>query len=533
MPETELAADESQPVRHDVELDIWIVGLFDVLGFKNMYRRLGPHAMHELYQELIKCVQESVETTAVGMRGLASGEKSPLVFHFKLGAAHFSDTIMLWAPLTPTHISPFLARCADLVAEAIKRGVPLRGAIAAGEAILDTDEGTYLGTPIIDAARLERAQDWIGVSLAHTCTALLQHVDSDLVLPYTPPCKPGARVLHAGVVLDWPRRVRNTATFDVAAAIRKMNSSSRYAKYYDNTESFIRHSEKRHDWNRDQRIPIVMGALRRAILRQGCGNEPLPGEAKAILQTIESADPSGPLIALCFRAIAQGHDLPTEASSLPAESREFLEQLQQVCSGPMIDIDAALLSALEARSGVRACDAHLLKALDPTNDRDEYWSSCVPFVQAVADGKPLPPIPPDLPPELGEVMENVQRAANGESMPIDLEALIAGVIWCNTTHSDLSEENHSRIKALRRVGLPWGDLADFLEAVAHREDVQPDLSKFDEVVLSTIRVVNQLLAWQKAVRYSFTEAVSRNPSLPVSSHELVAVVSALGAQNLS
>ncbi len=501
---------ESHVFSQGSELDAWIVGLFDVLGFENMYRRLGPQAMHRQYAELMECVQGSVETTAVGMRAVTSDGESPVLFHFKLGAAHFSDTIMLWAPLTPMHISPFLARCADLVGEAARREMPLRGAIAVGEAILDTDEGTFIGKPIIDAARLERAQDWLGVSLSRTFASLLQYVDSDLVLPFTPPCKPEMGLLHVGVVLDWPRRLRASESCDVVSVIRKMRGPSRYDKYYDNAELFAIHSQKQQDWNRDKRIPVVMGALRRAIIRQACDNEPLPEEAEAMLQAMESGGGEGLGVALCLRAVGQGHDLPAAASALPAEPLEFLERLREVCGGRMLDIDAALLSALEARSGVRPRDEHLLTALEPSGDCDDHWRSCVPCVAAIAEGQPLLPIPTGLPPELEQAMDNAYNAAEGESMPIDLETLVAGVMWCNTMRTELTEEQLSRIEVLRRAGPPLEDLAAYLDAVAHREDVQPNLSQFDEGVLSTIEVVDKALAWQKAVRCSFTEAASRH-----------------------
>jgi hypothetical protein len=43
--------------------------------------------------------------------------------------------------------------------------LPLRGRMAVGEAILDKTNGVHLGVPLVEVARLERAQEWIGCSV--------------------------------------------------------------------------------------------------------------------------------------------------------------------------------------------------------------------------------------------------------------------------------------------------------------------------------------------------------------------------------
>lgn len=83
--------------------------------------------------------------------------------------AHFSDTILLWVPLVQHFIAPFLARCADMVSEALQMGLPLRGAITAGKAVMHSRTGTFIGEPLVEAARLEQAQNWLGVSLGCRC----------------------------------------------------------------------------------------------------------------------------------------------------------------------------------------------------------------------------------------------------------------------------------------------------------------------------------------------------------------------------
>src|SRR5207249_2202445 len=119
--------------------------------------------------------------------------------------------------------------------------------------------GVFLGSSLIDAARLEHAQDWIGVTLTRSCDQVLPSIDSSLVLPYTPPCKAATPVLHAGLALDWPRRARSLAGLDLAQEVERLNTSPAHSKYYENTLAFITHSLKHARWNRDSRLPIATG----------------------------------------------------------------------------------------------------------------------------------------------------------------------------------------------------------------------------------------------------------------------------------
>jgi hypothetical protein len=75
--------------------------------------------------------------------------------------AYFSDTILLWCPLVPAFAAIFVERCADMIGEALSMGIPLRGAVTLGDAVLDEKTSTYIGKPIVEAAMLEKGQDWI------------------------------------------------------------------------------------------------------------------------------------------------------------------------------------------------------------------------------------------------------------------------------------------------------------------------------------------------------------------------------------
>jgi hypothetical protein len=65
-----------------------------------------------------------------------------------------------------------MARCADMVCEALKMGLPLRGALAVGKAVMHSRTGTFVGAPVVEAAKLEQSQDWLGVSLGPSMLAV-------------------------------------------------------------------------------------------------------------------------------------------------------------------------------------------------------------------------------------------------------------------------------------------------------------------------------------------------------------------------
>lgn len=147
----------------------YLFALFDVLGFEALHTEIGTTRLYKVYQELLDKVtsKESYSTLQTF--------NEPKVAWTMLGSVplryqYFSDTIILWTPLLPEFISPFCARCADVICESILMGLPLRGAISAGSAILNKNKGVFLGAPIIDAARVENQQNWIGVSFCPSFT---------------------------------------------------------------------------------------------------------------------------------------------------------------------------------------------------------------------------------------------------------------------------------------------------------------------------------------------------------------------------
>lgn len=230
----------------------WMLGLFDVLGFSGRIARDGPEKVHETYRTLLDRVVKKDSLRCIGlMPWPGEAVRVPALFSVDVRYTYFSDTILLWLPLHRMFAGPFLQRCSDLICEALQMGVPLRGAIALGDGFMHKQSGIYIATMIEEAARLEAAQDWIGVALAPSATwsKFMAEVSPTQIIEYEIPVKAGREELRSPVALDWPRRWRDTENGSLQERLREITADEPYARYYSNAIAFADWSEKHHDWH--------------------------------------------------------------------------------------------------------------------------------------------------------------------------------------------------------------------------------------------------------------------------------------------
>ena len=146
----------------------WMVALFDVLGFSARLRSSGLEIVHRDYQTLVERVVTKEPLRCIGaMKSPGETGRVPAIYSADVRYTYFSDTILLWMPLVPLFVGPFTQRCADLVCEALRMGIPLRGALSLGEAVMHKKTGTYIGEPLVEAARLEAARIGLVLRLHH------------------------------------------------------------------------------------------------------------------------------------------------------------------------------------------------------------------------------------------------------------------------------------------------------------------------------------------------------------------------------
>lgn len=251
----------------------YFVALFDVLGFEERLKTLGLSGMLARYEALIDVVnyrkrhlQHVFGTLEFAEAPYWTAERDVFIFSETYGA-YASDSILLWANRTwpeareasddvfraaasnradgwkyhPIPCDNFLDVCNDLMCRGLEVGLPLRGAIAVGDAVLDQDRSIFLGQPIVDAARLESGQKLISASF---CASVVgQIIPPRFTLQFDRHIKDTHRSLWGGSMLDWPRHWRRTRKTDPTEMVTALNTVSEYSAYYENTLDLISFSD--------------------------------------------------------------------------------------------------------------------------------------------------------------------------------------------------------------------------------------------------------------------------------------------------
>lgn len=252
----------------------YLVGLFDILGFEHRLAEIGLPKMVGLYEELMDVVnyrkdQEKRVFVDFGFTESAywTSDSDVSIFN-KIHGAYASDTILLWSNRTwpegrnktieelnvlqkdaasgwkfyPIPCDNFLDVCNDVICHGLEVGLPLRGALSLGEAFFDEQKNIFLGRPIIDAARLEPGQKFIGASL---CMPFVeQTIPERFFLRFDKHLKDGYENAFSGFVLDWPRHWRKTRSADVRSVVESLNKDVRHSVYYETTLELVEHSMK-------------------------------------------------------------------------------------------------------------------------------------------------------------------------------------------------------------------------------------------------------------------------------------------------
>jgi len=233
----------------------YLIAFLDVLGFEALLNRIGLEALTLRYQQLLSVALSPQSESRPWSRAQAivNGEPTPTLMWLPIQTAYFSDSLLLWVPYHPGHVEEFLNRCSRVFCDALAHGLPIRGAISAGQATLDKERGIYLGLPLIEAVRLESKSNWVGVSLAASWKSetLRIPVPPDTVFLYNPPLKDGGNALFSGLVLDWPRAWRESredSALPYLADLCLPDLLPDLKARYDAASTFWLHSEKNRDW---------------------------------------------------------------------------------------------------------------------------------------------------------------------------------------------------------------------------------------------------------------------------------------------
>jgi len=264
------------------------IALFDILGFSNYVNTHGSQAVSDLYDKLLEIIYQPdfMRPTPV-----------PLTRDWKyniyicdsngyIKVCHFSDTFIVYVnyafnregfylannhyetyPLLltedetefhsilyqkhPIYLA-FLQTCMEFFCQSIVSGIPLRGCVASGHAIMDSNKSKYIGPPIVEAARAEPARKSLGISFGKSFNNY-HPVYNDYFIPiydFIKDNNPKSKFISP-MILDWPRYWRNSKVYNKYSfyeCIQKMNTNKEYSEYYDNTIKMFDFSVQHQNW---------------------------------------------------------------------------------------------------------------------------------------------------------------------------------------------------------------------------------------------------------------------------------------------
>ncbi|MCK4816163.1 hypothetical protein KA005_10345, partial [bacterium] len=109
---------------------------------------------------------------------------------------------------------------------------------------------TYLGEPLIEAYKLERGQNWVGLTLGKSATwpSFIAELDGPSIIEYPAPMKEEDAKHASPVVVDWPRIWRDSQTDSAKDYLSRLNTDKEHAHYYENTQRFLDYSLQHHEW---------------------------------------------------------------------------------------------------------------------------------------------------------------------------------------------------------------------------------------------------------------------------------------------
>jgi hypothetical protein len=225
------------------------LAFFDVLGTSKLIQSGQTHKVLELYEYLTGLVKKYQGRMCLGREFIGANEAIGVVFTQTIFEAHFSDTFIIWSNAEgEPRFPPFIDSCMDVFCEAICKGIPLRGGISIGNAIMNTETQQYVGDPLRETAKVESSQRWLGFSFGksfynHPC------YDSYYYIPYDRHIKQNCKKDISLYAINWVRYFRNKKPDeDIIQLVSRMNDQKEFSEYYTNTIEFIRFADAHPKW---------------------------------------------------------------------------------------------------------------------------------------------------------------------------------------------------------------------------------------------------------------------------------------------
>lgn len=208
------------------------VAFLDVLGFKDYVLR---HSIDDVYKRLQILNGFRPEE---GEKDYDSDEEKRITFRI------FSDSIFIFTRddgfVTLRHFLSYVKR---VIRNALRREIPLKGAIAYGDIVVDEERNLFCGQPIIDAYLLEEDLQYMGVVFHHTFEVAYNNLSAPQHNRIQGWIKEEPTLFKYGkrIHLNLDYRTSGSKVFDLTDYVKNQRfySSGDARKYIDNTLEMI------------------------------------------------------------------------------------------------------------------------------------------------------------------------------------------------------------------------------------------------------------------------------------------------------
>lgn len=243
-----------------------LLAFFDILGTSQLLNNGKFHKVYSYYSDMIKLCSDYYTPIIVcnplykkrdlfnnlseAMSDMADFDTPYHLVNHELSHAFFSDTFLVWlyiSPLSKPLLGGFLKKCSIIFCEALKRGIPLRGTISMGSAIMDEENRIFFGKPLVEAAKAELRQKWLGVAIGKSVVEKIGQFnpkDMEYLLPYRNHMKYECDSFLSDFVLDWFSYWNKFENNDIEKIIEDMNTDISFDDYYKNTLLYVKHAKK-------------------------------------------------------------------------------------------------------------------------------------------------------------------------------------------------------------------------------------------------------------------------------------------------
>jgi len=176
-----------------------LVGAFDILGLKRIMSNANLPELSDRLERLIRIVKGCGEEPSIFEVGGLRSSGVPVVLQA-------SDSFVVFSVVeSDADVVQLLWNVHHLIYHAIQQDLPIRGAIAFGEALVRTEPPMFIGPAVAEAFGWEHRQAWAGACLSpslesHLNARALREVLFPLVVPYAIPLETCRK---SGLAVNW------------------------------------------------------------------------------------------------------------------------------------------------------------------------------------------------------------------------------------------------------------------------------------------------------------------------------------------